>query len=82
MCLQITERYSVCKCLYYRHSVDPCAARGQRGHGVREKTVLVGYACDAHARIRGVVTAMERGGSGFGNWRDGLRGGGGGSLYC
>jgi hypothetical protein len=45
MCIQVVERYSVCRCLYYKHAVDPCAARAQRGHSVQEKTVLVGYAC-------------------------------------
>lgn len=45
MCYQVVERYSVCRCLYYQHAVDPCAAHGQRGHMVQEKTVLVGYTC-------------------------------------
>ncbi len=49
MCYQIIERYSVCRCLYYRHSVDPCKAYGQRGHYVQEKIVLVGYACQRHS---------------------------------
>lgn len=50
MCIQIVERYSVCRCLYYKHAVDPCSARSQRGHGVQEKIVLVGYACANHSR--------------------------------
>ena len=50
MCIQITERYSVCRCLYYRHAVDPCAARAQRGHIVMERTILVGYACSSHSK--------------------------------
>lgn len=54
MCIQVIERFSVCKCVYYRHSVDPCPARAQRGHGVQEKTVYVGYACDRHARDRAI----------------------------
>jgi hypothetical protein len=49
MCYQIVERYSVCRCLYYRHSVDPCQRYGQRGHSTTEKTVLVGYACPDHS---------------------------------
>lgn len=53
MCIQVIERFSVCRCVYYRHSIDPCPARAQRGHGVQEKTVYVGYACDRHARGRG-----------------------------
>lgn len=49
MCYKVVERYSVCKCLYFEHSIDPCSAYGQRGHGVQEKTVLVGYTCDKHS---------------------------------
>ncbi|KAF2450723.1 hypothetical protein P171DRAFT_348495 [Karstenula rhodostoma CBS 690.94] len=52
MCYQVVERYSVCRCLYYRHSIDPCAAHGQRGHTIQEKTVLVGYACSSHGSHR------------------------------
>jgi hypothetical protein len=48
MCYQVIERFLVCRCLYYRHSIEPCAACGQRSHTVQEKTVLVGYACPAH----------------------------------
>ncbi|KAJ6151789.1 hypothetical protein N7470_006917 [Penicillium chermesinum] len=49
MCYKVVERYSVCKCVYFQHSVDPCQAYGQRGHTVQEKTVLVGYACPRHS---------------------------------
>lgn len=49
MCYKVVERYSVCKCLYFEHSIDPCSAYGQRGHGIQEKTVLVGYTCDKHS---------------------------------
>ncbi|EOA91466.1 uncharacterized protein SETTUDRAFT_84977 [Exserohilum turcica Et28A] len=52
MCYQVVERYSVCRCLYYKHAIDPCAAHGQRGHVVQEKTVLVGYACNVHSSNR------------------------------
>lgn len=55
MCYQVVERYSVCRCLYYQHAIDPCAAHGQRGHIVQEKTVLVGYACNIHSSHRPVV---------------------------
>lgn len=48
MCYQVIERYSVCRCLYYKHAIDPCAAHGQRGHGIQEKTALVGYRCPEH----------------------------------
>ncbi|KAF2720452.1 hypothetical protein K431DRAFT_226345 [Polychaeton citri CBS 116435] len=49
MCIQVIERYSVCRCLYYRHSIDPCASRNTRGHQIQEKTVFVGYTCNNHA---------------------------------
>lgn len=52
MCYQVVERYSVCKCLYYKHAVDQCRAAGQHGHRVQEKTVLVGYACSVHSSHR------------------------------
>ncbi|ORX96350.1 hypothetical protein BCR34DRAFT_497848 [Clohesyomyces aquaticus] len=52
MCYQVVERYSVCRCLYYKHAIDPCGAHGQRGHIVQEKTVLVGYACSSHSSHR------------------------------
>ncbi|CAL3972598.1 unnamed protein product [Diplocarpon coronariae] len=42
MCYIVVERYSVCRCLYYQHSVDMCAAYGQQGHEIQEKTILVG----------------------------------------
>ncbi|KAI5781284.1 hypothetical protein EDC01DRAFT_619784 [Geopyxis carbonaria] len=48
MCIRITERYAVCKCLYFTHGVDPCQSVAQHGHPVQDKTVLVGYACSAH----------------------------------
>ena len=48
MCYQVVERYSVCRCLYYKHAIGPCAAHGERGHAVQEKTVLVGYVCSSH----------------------------------
>lgn len=43
MCIQVVERYSVCKHEYYRHAVQPCANPGS--HVATEKEVLVGYAC-------------------------------------
>ncbi|KAF2033153.1 hypothetical protein EK21DRAFT_59317 [Setomelanomma holmii] len=52
MCYQVVERYAVCRCLYHKHAIDPCAAHGQRGHTVQEKTVLVGYACGIHSSHR------------------------------
>lgn len=52
MCYQVVERFALCRCLYYRHAIDPCAGHGQRGHMVQEKTVLVGYACSNHGNHR------------------------------
>ncbi|PSN71568.1 hypothetical protein BS50DRAFT_570896 [Corynespora cassiicola Philippines] len=49
MCYQVVERYSVCRCLYYKHTIDVCAAHGQRGHVVQEKITLVGYSCSSHS---------------------------------
>ncbi|KAF1959670.1 hypothetical protein CC80DRAFT_352074, partial [Byssothecium circinans] len=49
MCYQVVERYSLCRCLYYKHSLNPCSAHGQQGHTVQEKAVLVGYSCSSHS---------------------------------
>ncbi|KAI9825667.1 MAG: hypothetical protein M1832_001011 [Thelocarpon impressellum] len=65
MCYQVVERFSVCRCLYYRHSIDPCQAYGQRGHTIQEKTVLVGYACQNHA-LRRVAPGQSSLGGGRG----------------
>jgi hypothetical protein len=48
MCYQLVELYSACRCLYYQHAVDRCAGYGRPGHGVQQRTILVGYACGAH----------------------------------
>ncbi|EKD21330.1 hypothetical protein MBM_00443 [Drepanopeziza brunnea f. sp. 'multigermtubi' MB_m1] len=40
MCYIVVERYSVCRCLYYKHSIDRCASYGQQGHKIQERTVL------------------------------------------
>jgi len=48
MCIRLIERYAVCKCTYYVHGVDPCQSVGQHGHGIQDRTVLVGYACTRH----------------------------------
>ncbi|OOQ87368.1 hypothetical protein PEBR_17202 [Penicillium brasilianum] len=60
MCYKVVERYSVCKCVYFQHSIDPCSAYGQRGHSVQEKTVLVGYACSRHS-ARGASSSPNAG---------------------
>lgn len=49
MCYQVIERYAVCKCKYYVHAVDKCAAYSPNGHAIEEKEVLVGHTCDKHA---------------------------------
>jgi len=64
MCYKVVERYSVCKCVYFQHSIDPCSAYGQRGHSVQEKTVLVGYACPRHS-ARGASSSPDSGYSSY-----------------
>ena len=49
MCIQVAERYANCRCLYYKHQVDACSHYRRRGHEVRTREVLVGYACAQHA---------------------------------
>jgi hypothetical protein len=49
MCYQIVERYSVRRCVYHRHSVDPCGEYGQPRHTLQEKNVLVGFSCSRHS---------------------------------
>ncbi|KAH8796397.1 hypothetical protein BGZ57DRAFT_937105 [Hyaloscypha finlandica] len=69
MCYLVVERYSVCRCLYYKHNVDMCAAYGQQGHPIQERTVLVGYACDQHSQYQQPAESSSRGGysdSGYG----------------
>lgn len=70
MCYQIVERYSVCRCLYHRHSIDPCQRYGQRGHSTTEKTVLVGYACPDHSSRRKKDDDQSRSTGNQQQWRD------------
>lgn len=49
MCYQLIELYSACRCLYYQHAIDRCAAFGQTGHPVQRRTILVGVACSDHS---------------------------------
>ena len=49
MCIQVVERYSICRCIYYRHAVDPCLYYGKRGHRTVVKEVSVGYQCSKHS---------------------------------
>ncbi|KAL2157111.1 hypothetical protein VTH06DRAFT_7026 [Thermothelomyces fergusii] len=48
MCYQLIEVYAACRCLYYQHAVDQCAAYGRPGHGIQKRTILVGHACSEH----------------------------------
>ncbi|KAH5442688.1 hypothetical protein HBI47_030800 [Parastagonospora nodorum] len=48
MCYQVVEKYSICRCLYHKHTIETCYAYGKRRHPVQEITVLVGYSCDVH----------------------------------
>ncbi|KAH8687212.1 hypothetical protein BGZ60DRAFT_342302, partial [Tricladium varicosporioides] len=40
MCYLVVEKYSVCRCVYYKHNIDMCAAYGTQGHGIQERTTL------------------------------------------
>jgi hypothetical protein len=53
MCVQIQERYAVCRCLYYIHALDSCPAYGRRGHDIRSEEILVAYSCPRHSRNYG-----------------------------
>jgi len=81
MCYQIVERYSVCRCLYHRHSVDPCRAYGQRGHSVTEKTVLVGFACSRHSVRRSANEQSSSQSDAQSRWRDSGYSSGGGAAF-
>ena len=49
MCIQLVERYTVCRCLYYKHQVDVCPNYKKQGHGVQSREILVGYTCPQHS---------------------------------
>lgn len=53
MCYQLMELYSACRCLYYQHAIDRCAAYGRPGHDIQQRTIYVGYACSAHTGHNG-----------------------------
>lgn len=50
MCYQLVELYSSCRCLYYQHAIDKCAAYDRPGHSITERKILVGYACPDHSK--------------------------------
>jgi hypothetical protein len=69
MCYLVVERYSVCRCLYYKHPVDMCSAYGQPHHPIQERTVLVGYSCEEHSNYQPQQETSSRAGysdSGYG----------------
>ncbi|PHH86217.1 hypothetical protein CDD83_10567 [Cordyceps sp. RAO-2017] len=49
MCYQVVELYSACRCLYYQHAIDRCAAYGSHNHNIQRRTIYVGYACSVHS---------------------------------
>ena len=49
MCIQVIERYWVCRCLYYKHQVDACSNYRRKGHDVQCREVMVGSACPKHS---------------------------------
>ncbi|KAK3694527.1 hypothetical protein B0T22DRAFT_373344 [Podospora appendiculata] len=62
MCYQVLEVYSTCRCLYYQHAIDRCAAYGKPRHGITIKTILVGYNCGDHELMpRDADNAATRG---------------------
>ena len=51
MCIQLVQRYSRCRCSFYRYAVDPCPAYGRRNHDIRTKEVGVGDSCSRHSAV-------------------------------
>ena len=49
MCIQVVERYTICRCLYYKHAIDRCEDHSRRAHRVQTREVLVGYTCPEHS---------------------------------
>ncbi|CAG8951572.1 hypothetical protein HYFRA_00007488 [Hymenoscyphus fraxineus] len=41
MCYLVVEKYSVCRCIYYQHNIDMCAAYGTPIHNKRHHHHLV-----------------------------------------
>ncbi|KAG9234325.1 hypothetical protein BJ875DRAFT_376691 [Amylocarpus encephaloides] len=61
MCYLVVEKFSVCRCVYYEHSIDMCAAYGTTGHKIQERVVLVGYACDVHSNHQQEASSSRSG---------------------
>lgn len=51
MCYQVIERYSECRCLYYRHAVDQCSSYNKPNHQPQRRIVFVGHSCSAHSDV-------------------------------
>lgn len=49
MCIRVVERFAVCRCTYYSHSIDACPEYGRRYHAVKTEEVLVGHSCSRHS---------------------------------
>lgn len=49
MCIQVIELYAHCKCIYYKHSIDPCSGHAITGHKIISEEVSVGYSCSRHS---------------------------------
>ena len=51
MCIQVTERYVICRCIYqkYRIEIDTCPSYRRKGHTVQKREILVGYSCSIHS---------------------------------
>lgn len=62
MCYQVHELYSSCRCLYYQHAIDRCPRFGAPGHGVTQRTILVGYACVDHSSHSKDLSSSHSGG--------------------
>lgn len=60
MCFQPSELYSACRCLYYQHIIDRCAAFGRPGHPIQNRTILVGSACHAHSTSNDIDASQNK----------------------
>jgi hypothetical protein len=66
MCYQLVELYSACRCLYYQHAIDRCAAYGRPGHSIETRTIYVGYACSScSSRASEYASSYAYGDSGY-----------------
>ena len=52
MCIQVVERYAVCRCIYLKHQVDFCSNYRHKGHDIHCRDILVGYTCQDHSSIK------------------------------